>query len=99
VLAHENFKEEIMTKFGRGLNREIVAEVNSGTIMEPFCITDVKNIIRRKAWAPAPTDKYVNSCLADGASEDHSPSYKKYFEYVGEGKYRVRGAYKGNKWQ
>ena len=88
-----------MTKFGRGLNREVVAEVNSGTIKEPFSITDVKNMIQRKAWNPMPTDKYVNSCLADGASKVHSLSYKKYFEPIGGGKYKILGAYRGSKWQ
>ena len=86
-------------KFGRGLNREIVAEVNSGRITEPFCANDVKNMILRKAWNPAPSEKYVDSCLADGASLEHSLTYRKYFESVGNGKYKLRNAYKGNKWK
>jgi hypothetical protein len=88
-----------MAKFGRGLNREVVAEVNSGTIKEPFSVADVKKMIQRKAWKPAPTEKYVNSCLADAASENHSQTYGKYFESIGAGKYRVRKSYKGMKWR
>ncbi len=88
-----------MAKFGRGLNREVVAEVNSGTITEPFSVADVRKMIQRKAWKPAPTDKFVDSCLADAASENHSLTYKKYFESIGGGNYRVRGAYKGKKWR
>ncbi len=87
-----------MIKYGRGLNREIVAEVNSGIIREPFCIADVRRMIQRKAWNPKPTDKYVNSCLADGASKDHSQTYKKYFKSVGNGYYKVRDAFKGSSW-
>ncbi|MBN1473180.1 MAG: hypothetical protein JW914_01065 [Syntrophaceae bacterium] len=88
-----------MAKFGIGLNREVVAEVNAGKIKEPFSVADVKKMIQRKAWKPAPSEKYVNSCLADAASNSHSHTYGKYFESVGEGKYRVRRAYKGNKRQ
>lgn len=83
-----------MAKFGRGLNREVVAEVNAGKIKEPFSVADVKKMIQREAWNPAPTEKYVNSCLADAASNNHSQTYRKYFESAGVGKYRVRAAYK-----
>lgn len=83
-----------MPKFGRGLNREVVAEVNAGNIKEPFSIADVKEMIQRKAWNPPPTDKYVNSCLADAASNNHSHTYGKYFESVGAGFYKVRAPYK-----
>lgn len=83
-----------MAKFGRGLNREVVAEVNSGRIKEPFGVADVRKMIQRKAWKRAPPEKYVNSCLADAASNNHSHTYRKYFESAGVGKYRVRKAYK-----
>jgi len=83
-----------MTKFGKGLNREVVAEVNTGKIKEPFSIADVKKMIQRKAWNPPPTDTYVNSCLADAASNNHSHTYGKYFKSVGIGLYKVRVAYK-----
>ena len=83
-----------MAKFGSGLNREVVDEVNEGKIKEPFSIADVKKMIQRKAWNPPPTDKYVNSCLADAASYNHSHTYGKYFEAVGAGLYKVRAAYK-----
>lgn len=85
-----------MAKFGSGLNREVVADVNAGIIREPFSVADVKEMIQRKtkAWKSTPTPKYVNTCLADGASEHHSRTYKKYFEAVGGGKYRVREDYK-----
>jgi hypothetical protein len=57
-----------MVKFGIGLNREVVAEVNAGIIKEPFSVADVKKMIQRKAWNPAPTEKFVNICLADADS-------------------------------
>lgn len=93
-IQHKYFEEEIMAKFGIELNREVVAEVNTGKIKEPFSIADVKKMIQRKAWNPLPTEKYVNSCLADAASNNHSHTYGKYFESVGVGKYRVCAAYK-----
>ncbi len=86
-----------MAKFGDGLNREIVAEVKAGIIKEPFGVADVKKMIQRKKWNPPPSDKYVNSCLADAASEEHSHTYRKYFESAGIGQYRVRKAYRAKK--
>jgi hypothetical protein len=88
-----------MAKFGKGLNREVVAEVHAGIIKEPFSVADVKKMIARKGWNPPPTEKYVNSSLADGASKNHSQTYGKYFKPEGDGKYSVRNAYKRKKSQ
>lgn len=87
-----------MPKYGRGLNREIVAEVNSGMILEPFRVADVHKMINRKMWKLKPTDKYINSCLANGSSETHSLTYKKYFQSSEEGAYIVRKKFKGMNW-
>jgi hypothetical protein len=37
--------------------------------------------------------------LANAASDDHSPSYRKYFRSVGRGRYRVRDEYRGLNWR
>ena len=87
----------IMPKYGRGLNREIVAEVNKGNISEPFSIVDVRTLIARKKWKTV-TENYINCCLANGSSESHSGTYKKYFVSLGDGKYRVRDDFKGVSW-
>ncbi len=87
-----------MPKYGRGLNREIVAEVNGGIIQEPFRVTDVRRMINRKMWKPEPTNKYINSCLANASSETHSLTYKNYFQSSGGGAYIVRKKFKGMNW-
>ena len=68
-----------MTKYGRGLNRELVAAVNSGIVSEPFTVSDVRRVIREKGWKPEPPEEYVVVALSNGASEEHSHTYKKYF--------------------
>ena len=79
-----------MAKYGRGLNREIVAAVNKGSISEPFSIKDVKRLINQKGWNPGPTKNHINVTLANAASEDHSVTYKKYFISTGKGLYRLK---------
>ena len=41
----------------------------------------------------------VNVTLANAASETHSHTFKKYFESIGSGQYRVRDAYRGLNWR
>lgn len=87
-----------MAKYGRGLNREIVAAVNEGIIPEPFSTKEIRGLIERKKWKPEPTEKHINVTLANATSEEHSLSYKKYFLNVGEGLYQVKPQYKGKEW-
>jgi hypothetical protein len=87
-----------MAKYGRGLNREIVAAVNAGSISEPFSVEDVIKLIKIKNWKPGPTDNHVNVTLANGASDTHSPTYKKYFLCVGYGQYKLRTQYRSSDW-
>ena len=83
-----------MAKYGRGLNREIASEVNIGKIVETFSITDVRSMIQRKGWTPEPTENYINCCLANGSSDTHSLTYKKYFRSIGNGFYPLRDEFK-----
>ena len=87
-----------MPKYGRGLNREIVSAINSGIISEPFYVADVRMVIKKKGWKPEPPEVYVTVTLANGASEDHSHTYKKYFHSLGEGQYMLRPEFKGQNW-
>ncbi len=87
-----------MPKYGRGLNRELVAAVNTGLVSEPFSVKDVRRLIKSKGWQPNPTEKYVVVTLANGASDQHSTTYKKYFHPIGDGLYKLRPEYKGSKW-
>lgn len=76
-----------MAKYGKGLNKEIYLSVKSGEITEPFGISEVKELVNIKGWNVP--DSYINVCLANAASENHSPTYRKYFESVGDGKYII----------
>jgi hypothetical protein len=87
-----------MAKYGRGLNREVVAAVNNGSIREPFTVEDVRHLIRGKRWNPPPTANHVVVTLANGASDSHSDTYKKYFRTLGDGQYRLRDRYRGDEW-
>ena len=69
-----------MPKYGRGLNREVVAAVNEGFISEPFSVREVRSLVKRKGWTPEPPEEYIVVTLANGASESHSPTYKKHCE-------------------
>ena len=87
-----------MPKYGRGLNRELVAAVNTGLVSEPFSAKDVRKLINVKGWWPHPPEVYVTVALANGASDQHSPTYKKYFLSIGDGLYRLRPDYRGSEW-
>lgn len=87
-----------MPKYGRGLNREVVAAVNTGTMPDQFSVSDVRSMVSRKKWCPEPTENYINCCLGNGSSDTYSLTYKKYFRSVGDGMYIVRDEYKGVQW-
>jgi hypothetical protein len=87
-----------MPKYGRGLNREVVAAVNLGHISEPFSVKQVRWLIKEKGWGAQIPETYIVVSLANGTSDDHSSTYKKYFLSAGDGLYRLRPQYKGQKW-
>ena len=82
-----------MAKFGRGLNREVVAAVNQGFLAEPLTTKSIRAFIASKRWHV--TEQYLQVALANGASDKHSESYVKYFRATGRGQYRVRDQYRG----
>jgi hypothetical protein len=61
-------------------------------------VREVRGLVKRKGWTPEPPEEYIVVTLANGASEIHSPTYKKYFISVGEGLYNLREQYKGSNW-
>ncbi len=85
-----------MAKYGRGLNREIVAAVNRGDLTEPLSIASVRQLAALRGWTPP--EGLLNVTLANAASDDHSPSYRKYFRSAGPGRYRLRDEYRGPHW-
>jgi hypothetical protein len=88
-----------MSKYGRGLNREVVAAINNGSINEPFSVREVRRLIRERGWNPPPTEKYIAVTMANGASDDHSFTYVKYFHSDGNGFYSLRPEYQGTAWE
>lgn len=86
-----------MAKYERGLNREIVAAVNRGGLNEPLTVATVREFVMRRGWNVS--DSYLVVALANGASARHSASYRKYFEALGNGGYRVRREFRGVEWQ
>ena len=91
-------REIKMPKYGRGLNRELVAAINKGLISEPFSVKDVRKLIEHKGWLPEPPEQYVTVALANGASDYHSTTYGKYFFSLGDGMYELRPEYRGSQW-
>ncbi len=85
-----------MPRYGRGLNREIVGAVNKGEIEEPITVQKVKKYAKTRNWNVPET--YVNVCLANATSLDHSKTYKKYFISVGVGEYKLKPDYRGKNW-
>ena len=76
-----------MKKYGDGLNIEFVRAVKTGQISEPFTKDDVAHFAAQKGWNPSP--RYINVVLSNGSSLSHSPTYKKYFTALGDGKYHL----------
>jgi hypothetical protein len=88
-----------VAKYGRGLNRELVAAVNTGLVSEPFSVKDVRKLIEVKGWQPSPPETYITVALANGASDEYSETFKKYFVSIGDGMYKLRLEYKGSNWK
>jgi len=80
-----------MSKYGKGLNKEIYLAVNNGELATTFGISEVREFIKRKGWNVP--DSYINVCLANGAAENHSLAYKKYFRSIGDGVYTLAKDY------
>lgn len=77
-----------MAKYGKGLNREIYEAVISGTIPRKFKVEHIKLFAQSKNWNIP--DNYLSVCLSNGASNSHSPNFKKYFEAIGNGYYTLK---------
>ena len=96
MIRHENRGYTKVSKFGRGLNREIVGAVNRGELTEPLTTQAVREFALKRGWAVRET--HLRVTLANATSSGHSPTYRKYFEAVGRGQYRVRTEFRGAEW-
>ncbi len=86
-----------MAKFGRGVNREVVAAVNTGELREPLTVHSVRYLVAKRGWTPSP--ELVLAALENASSDDHNLSYTKYFRAVGRGRYELRDEYRGPDWR
>ena len=76
-----------MSKYGKGLGKEIVEGVKKGEIKEPLTIKKIKEFCEMKGWKPS--EKYINVFLANTSTDNHSPTYVKYIEKNSSGEYVV----------
>ena len=83
-------------QYERGLNREIVAAVDRGKLSEPLTTDSVRQMAWLRGWKPA--ENFVLVVLPN-ASDDHSPTYPKYFHSLDSGRYQVRDEYRGPAWR
>ena len=88
-----------MAKYGRGLNREIVAAVNTGELTEPITVESVRRLVRIRDWPESPTENQITVTLSNGASDAHSATYKKYFYSLDHGEYELRPQFRGERWR
>ena len=86
-----------MPKYGRGLNRELVAAVNCGLVSEPFDISSLERFVKQKGWSVPKT--YLNVALSNATSVTHSLTYGKYFRCISEGKYELLPFCRGSGWK
>lgn len=76
-----------MVKHGEGLGYEIVKAVLNGDIIEPITFQKVKDYCETSGIQA--TESYMRVILSNSTKNNHSPTYKIYFEQVGKGEYRI----------
>lgn len=77
-----------MSKYGRGLGREIFEAVKNGEITQPFNVSDCRQFALSKGWDVP--ESYLRVALANSeVHRDHSETYKNYFVRVSEGMYNI----------
>lgn len=58
-----------------------------GEVFDFFSILEIKELVRSRVWNVP--NNYINVYYINTALNNHSPTYKKYFESVGEGKFII----------
>lgn len=82
-----------MAKHGdKGLGNEIVKAVINGDIIEPITFKKVKHFCTKNNINAS--EKHMSVILSNASKNNHSPTYKRYFERVGRGKYIVLKEFK-----
>ncbi|WP_340392868.1 HNH endonuclease signature motif containing protein [Paenibacillus sp. FSL E2-0190] len=81
-----------MAKHGDGLGIEIVKAVINGEIIEPITFQKVKEFCDKKGIQAS--QNHMRVILSNATENTHSPTYKRYFERVGRGKYKILPEYR-----
>ena len=77
-----------MSKYGRGLGKEIYLAVKNGKISQPFNVADCRKYALSKGWDVP--ESYLRVVLANSeVNRDHSETYKNYFIRVSRGLYKI----------
>lgn len=81
-----------MAKHGDGLGYEIVKAVINGEIIEPITFQKVKDFCNRNGIQASKS--HMRVILSNATENTHSPTYRRYFERVGGGEYRILPEYR-----
>jgi len=77
-----------MSKYGRGLGKEIYMAVNSGEISQPITVSKCREFALSKGWEVP--ESYLRVVLTNSERRrTHSDTYKDYFVRVSRGKYTI----------
>ncbi len=77
-----------VSKYGKGLGREIYIAAQSGEIKQPFNVADCRKYAKRREWDVR--ESYLRVVLANSeVNRDHSETYKNYFIRVSRGLYKI----------
>ncbi len=77
-----------MSKYGRGLGKELFLAVIEGRMSQPFSVEDCRKYAKSRGWDVP--ENYLRVALANSeVKRGHSPTYKDYFVRVSEGKYII----------
>jgi len=77
-----------LPKYGRGMKVEVVEAIRRGKLKQPLTTKDVREYMHSNGWYPS--ENFVNVFLSNHSNPEHSKSYQKIFESMGNGKYFLK---------
>ncbi len=81
-----------MAKHGDGLGYEIVKAVINGEIIEPITFKKMKAFCDKSEMQVS--ENHMRVILSNASENTHSPTYKRYFERIEKGEYRILPEYR-----
>jgi hypothetical protein len=74
-----------MPKYGRGMKIEILDAIKKGKLKQPVTTKDIEEYMNINGWYPK--KNFVNVFLPNHTNPNHSKTYEKIFQSIGDGKY------------